>query len=71
MICGTVVKDNYEHFKPSNQLRICNDQFKRKLRMLRADLIALLSISQSSEFFKKAKDSNIVKSAVIKFLQTE
>ena len=39
--------------------------------MLRADLFALLSISQSSEFFKKSKDAQIVKSSIMKFLQTE
>lgn len=55
----------------SNTPKVTNMTFHRKLRMMRADVFALLSISMQNMFFKNIEDSDIVKSACLKFLEGE
>jgi len=45
--------------------------FRRKLRMMRADIFTLLSISMNKDFIKSAGDSKILKLAILKFLEGE
>ena len=68
MICGTVVNYKSDRIGDKAAPRISNASFKRKLRMIRADLFSLLCVSESCEFFKTARDSQVVKDAVLKYL---
>jgi hypothetical protein len=52
-IVGTVVSGGYE----------------RKLRMLRSDLYALLSVTQSRYFCKSQKNSEVIKNGIIQFTE--
>ena len=45
--------------------------FNRKLRMVRADVFALLSISTTGEFFSDPQKSSVIKKSVLKFLEGE
>ena len=58
LICGSVVN------KGNNQ-----GIFDRKLKMMRASLFTLLSISHSREFTKSKLHSKFIKEAIIKFNQ--
>ena len=51
--------------------KINNMTFHRKLRMMRADVFSLLSISMQNMFFRNVQDSEIVKSACLKFIDGE
>jgi len=71
LICGTLVRDQSEYEKVGGQNRINNLTFNRKLRMMRADVFALLSISTNSDFIADPADSQVIKTAVLKFLEGE
>jgi len=72
LIFGTVVDDdvNFEK-KAGNYSKISNMTFDRKLRMMRADVYALLSVSTDANFFKEHHQPQIVKKSVLKFLEGE
>ena len=70
LIMGSIVSEQVlGHDECHNHL--CNMSFNRRLRMMRADLHALLSISINSDFFENPKDSQVVKMAICKFLEGE
>lgn len=71
MICGTFVQQMPVGAVQSGTPKINNMTFHRKLRMMRADVFALLSISMQNLFFKKVEDSEIVKTACLKFMEGE
>ena len=72
LICGTVVRDlNTESKKMKDDKAINNMTFHRKLRMMRADVFALLSISTNSDFVQKVDDSQCIKKWTNKFLEGE
>ena len=73
VISGTVVKSKFMGVKPLNKSlpKITNHMFERKLRMMRADLFSLLSCCQAEEFFKTPREAEIIKNAVIKYVETE
>ena len=60
LICGTLV-NNLNNVDVRESLlefkKITNMTFNRKLRMIRADLYALLSISMCTNFVKSAEES--------------
>ena len=60
-ICG-----NNLHFKSMDYIN-----FSRKLRMIRADIFSLLSISMSDQFFEQSEDSEAIKRGILKFLESE
>jgi len=68
MICGTVVNYKSEGVGGGGAARISNASFKRKLRMIRADLFALLCVSETSDFLRTGRDAQVVKDAVLKYL---
>lgn len=45
--------------------------FDRKLRMMRADVYTLLSISTDSNFFAEHDQPQIIKKSILKFLEGE
>jgi hypothetical protein len=51
--------------------KITNQMFDRRLRMMRADMFALLSVSQTEEFFKTPAEAEMVKNAVVQYLESE
>ena len=54
LICGTVVIDRDEciKFARTSTNPITNMTFERKLRMIRADIFTLLSLSNNDRIFK-------------------
>ena len=69
LIFGTVVK-------PSDKMQIDlkqdnNLSFDRKLRMVRADLFALLSCCTNKELINDAKDTIAIKKALYNFFRGE
>ena len=54
LICGTVVRNKNQQEKFNEKEAITNLTFDRKLRMMRADIFALLSISTNSDFIGNA-----------------
>lgn len=71
LICGTFVEQEAIGAVQSGSRKANNLTFHRKLRMMRADVFALLSISMQNNFFRNVEDSDIVKSACLKFLEGE
>ena len=71
LICGTLVRELIDGEKPTNVGSITNMTFNRKLRMMRADIYSILSISTDSNFFNEPNHQSIVKVAVLKFLEGE
>jgi len=69
LIFGTPIKEEKYDVKLKNPSK--NMRFNRKLRMIRADIFTLLSISINSGFFKEPMDAAIIKKACIKFLEGE
>jgi len=53
LICGTIVEDDWQGLKLNDKKSITNMTFNRKLRMIRADVFALLSLSTDSNFFNE------------------
>jgi len=51
LIFGTVVDEEWEGLKIKDQKNITNMTFNRKLRMMRADVFTLLSLSTDANFF--------------------
>lgn len=58
------LKDNYM-IAPIIIGSVVNGGFSRKLRMLRADLFSLLSITQSNKFLKERRHSTRIKSNIV------
>lgn len=73
LICGTVVTDRDESVKVARTSTnpITNMTFDRKLRMIRADLFALLSITTHGGIFKTYEQQAIMKKQIINFLAGE
>lgn len=61
-------KDNFM-ISPFILGSVVNGGFERKLRMLRADLWTLLSISESCRFIKSTVQSDRLKKGVVKFTE--
>lgn len=72
LICGTMVRNSgaSKIRLPTDEM-INNMSFDRKLRMIRADLFALLSISTNSDFISKGDLSLIIKKSIEKFTEGE
>lgn len=76
LIFGTVVRNATS---PSTKLgadldtnhSISNRTFSRKLRMMRADLFALLMISDRKDFFDDPEETKIIQNNVVHFLRGE
>lgn len=71
LICGTLVREQLEGEKLIGEKNITNMTFNRKLRMMRADVYSLVSISTDSSFFAEAQHQQLVKVAALKFLEGE
>jgi len=72
LICGTVIRGHLEGLRSEKALHnIPNMAFNRKLRMMRADVFALLSISTTSDVIGDPKHSQTIKAAALKFLEGE
>ena len=72
LICGTVVKNKkIEKMNVGGKQKISNLTFDRKLRMIRADIFALLSCSMNSSFIRNATLSQLLKKTIYKFMESE
>ena len=71
LICGSVVKNNSIESLTGGSAKITNLTFDRKLRMMRADIFALLYCSMNSSFIQKADTSQLIKKSLVKFLESE
>jgi len=71
LLCGTLVNGEPEGLLGADRKRITNLTFDRKLRMMRADVFALLGISTDSNFFSEPPPSLFIQQAVRKFLEGE
>lgn len=71
LICGTFINAHCDGARPPHQSQISNMSFDRKLRMMRADLYALLSISTMTDFFSEPLKTTTIKQGILKFLEGE
>ena len=73
LICGTIVTDRDESIKVTRTSTnpITNMTFDRKLRMIRADVFALLSLTTHGGIFKTLDQQSYLKRQILKFLASE
>lgn len=72
LICGTIVKDEIRGgIKLDLEPGINNMTFNRKLRMMRADVFALLNVCGSKDFIHKQDLTHQIKKGCLKFLHGE
>ncbi len=71
IICGTMIRNNKLQKLRSDEKRITNITFHRKLRMMRADMFSLLCLATNSDFIKHPHTTTVIKKGVIKFIESE
>ena len=70
-ICGTIVKPDHRSKSFYDSKKQFNFHFHRKLKMMRADIFSLLSVSNSNSLLKDQNSSTRLKKSLIKYLESD